>query len=108
MVSMINGEVSTAFPANKNREIEPGFGSRTMAADDEKQRLDRLYRIHHRQIYNLCFRVTKNSDVAETITVRVFVQFYKELKDSDEKIEVAAYLRKLAVGSLLNHLNPPQ
>lgn len=100
MVSLINSKLVVPILARKNKEPKPVFFPST----DDMQKFHELYQLQHRQIFNLCFRVTKNKDVAEDLTVKVFVEFYKELKGSDTEAEAAA-LRRVAVTNLLNHFH---
>lgn len=101
MISLLNNRVWLPFLAKKNAKAE----NIAVSPADNKRKLSNIYHKHHRQIFSLCYRATKNNEVAESITIKVFVQFYKELNDLKPNADLAAHLRRLAVTNLLHYFS---
>lgn len=70
---------------------------------DKRLHLKELFKSHHRQIFRLCLQVSKNREIAENLTVNVFVQFFREFDNLDRKLLPKDCLRKLAVSHLIDY-----
>ena len=100
MFSTTNGKSFIPFFKTKKRKAEVVA---PLALVDKKQHLKNLFKCHNQQIFRLCFQVTQNHETAETLTIKVFIQFYKEFENLDRNIKFKDYLRKLTLSHLINY-----
>jgi DNA-directed RNA polymerase specialized sigma24 family protein len=55
---------------------------RQVLTDGERQRFHELYIKHHRAVYNLCLRMTRDVCEAEDLTQDVFVHLFRTIGSS--------------------------
>lgn len=100
MFSAIKGKSFIPFFKTKNRKTET---LTPLALINKKQHLKSLFKVHHQQIFRLCLQVTQDHETAETLTIKVFIQFYNEFENLDRNIIFKDYLRKLTISHLINY-----
>lgn len=63
-----------------------------------------LLKIHHRKIYNLCYRFTGNVTDAEDLTQEVFIKIFQTLGSFDStQAQFATWLNRIARNHLVDH-----
>lgn len=101
---LLKFEVLSMFSAIKGKSFIPFFKTKNQKAEtvapfaliDKKQHLKSLFKVHHQQIFRLCLQ-------SETLTIKVFIQFYNEFENLDRNIIFKDYLRKLTISHLINY-----
>lgn len=51
-----------------------------LAADGDEPAFEELYWRHHRRVYAVCFRMTRDESSAEDVTQQVFLNLFRKLK----------------------------
>ena len=83
-----------------------------MATIDENVRLaaagdvagfEELYQKHHRRVYSLCIRMTRDASEAEDLTQEVFIQLYRKLNTFRGDSSFTTWLHRLTVNTVLMH-----
>lgn len=65
---------------------------------------EEIVRLHHRRIYNLCYRFTNSPDDAQDLTQDVFIRIYRTLASYDvEKGAFTTWLTTLTRNLLVDH-----
>lgn len=65
---------------------------------------EEIVRLHHRRIYNLCYRFTNSPDDAQDLTQDVFIRIYRTLASYDvEKGAFTTWLTTLTRNMLVDH-----
>ena len=64
---------------------------------------DELFKLHHRRVYALCFRMTGNVAEAEDLLQDVFVQVFRKLDTFRAESAFATWLHRLTVNHVLMH-----
>jgi len=81
---------------NKSVKIKP-------LTDADQELFHELYQTHHRRVYSICFRMTKNSSDAEDLTQEVFVQLFRTLGSFRGDAAFTTWLHRLTVNHVLMH-----
>ena len=76
---------------------------RQSADSGQTQPFEEIFRIHHRRVYSLCFRMIGNSTEAEDLTQDVFVQVFRKLGSFRGESAFATWLHRLTVNQVLMH-----
>src|ERR1044071_538711 len=72
-----------------------------LAADGDMDAFEELYKDHHRRVYSLCLRMTRNASDAEDLTQHVFVQLFRKLKTFRGESSFTTWLHRLTVNEVL-------
>lgn len=63
-----------------------------------------LLKVHHRKIYNLCYRFTGNVTEAEDLAQEVFIKVFQTLKTYDPaQAQFSTWLNRIARNHLVDH-----
>lgn len=68
----------------------------------ETQYFQQLYQKHHRKLFSLCYRFTKNAQDAEEQLQEIFMRLLEKIGQFEEKSSFSTWLHRLAVNHLLN------
>lgn len=79
--------------------------SRPHAPADERPQFTfaELYEQHHRRIYGLCLRMTRNATEAEDLMHDVFIQAFRSIHSYRGESSLATWLHRVAVNQVLMH-----
>jgi RNA polymerase sigma-70 factor (ECF subfamily) len=69
--------------------------------------LEQVYKENKRYIYNLCFRYTKNKEVAEDITQDTFLKFHLN-GNFKENSSLKTYISRIAINMCIDHYKKPK
>ena len=78
-----------------------------LAANGDVNAFEELYSSHHRRVYSLCLRMTRNASDAEDLTQDVFVQLFRKLKTFRGESSFTTWLHHLTVNQVLMHFRRP-
>ncbi len=71
---------------------------------DEKQRVfQELYQTHHRRVYSICLRMTRDISEAEDLTQEIFVHLFRALGSFRGESAFTTWLHRLTVNHVLMH-----
>ena len=71
--------------------------------DADQERFHELYQTHHRRVYSLCLRMTKDISDAEDLTQEVFVQLFRTIGSFRGDSAFTTWLHRLTVNHVLMH-----
>ena len=71
------------------------------AQEGDEAAFEHLYRLHSRQVYHLCLRMTRNRTESEDLTQEIFVQVYKKLLTFRGAAAFSSWLHRVAVNIVL-------
>lgn len=74
-----------------------------LAANGDVTAFEELYKSHHRRVYKLCLRMTRNVSEADDLTQDVFVQLFRKLKTFRGEASFSTWLHRLTVNEVLMH-----
>jgi RNA polymerase sigma-70 factor, ECF subfamily len=69
--------------------------------DADQERFHELYQTHHRRVYSLCLRMTKDISDAEDLTQEVFVQLFRTVGSFRGDSAFTTWLHRLTVNHVL-------
>ena len=72
-------------------------------SDADQERFHELYQTHHRRVYSLCLRMTKDISEAEDLTQEVFVQLFRTVGSFRGDSAFTTWLHRLTVNLVLMH-----
>ena len=72
-------------------------------ADGDMQAFEAVYRRHHRRVYGLCLRMTRNVAEAEDITQEVFIHLFRKIGSFRGEAAFTTWLHKLTINQVLMH-----
>lgn len=78
-----------------------------LAANGNVTAFEELYQTHHRRVYSVCVRMTRNATEAEDLTQDVFVQLFRKLKTFRGESSFGTWLHRLTVNVVLMHFRKP-
>jgi RNA polymerase sigma-70 factor, ECF subfamily len=78
-----------------------------LAAGGDMAAFERLYQVHHRRVYSLCLRMTRNVSDAEDLTQNVFIQVFRKLTMFRGDSSFSTWLHRLTVNEVLMHFRKP-
>ena len=76
---------------------------RRALTDGERQRFHELYIKHHRDVYRLCLRMTRDVCEAEDLTQDVFVHLFRTIGSFRGESLFSTWLHRLTVNIVLMH-----
>ena len=102
-----------AFPRS-SRAVESGIPSRriVLVGDPDKNEgmrrgdlppFEELFKLHHRRVYALCLRMTRNPEEAEDLTQEVFVLVFRKLDTFRGDSTFTTWLHRMTVNCILMH-----
>jgi RNA polymerase sigma-70 factor (ECF subfamily) len=71
------------------------------AAKGDMRAFEEIYRLHQRNVYNLCLRMTQNVAEAEDVTQEVFVLLFRKAGGFRGESQFATWLYRLTVNQVL-------
>ena len=74
-----------------------------LAAAGDVTAFEELYKTHHRRVYGLCLRMTRNASEADDLTQDVFVQLFRKLKTFRGEASFTTWLHRITVNEVLMH-----
>ena len=78
-----------------------GPNKRAPLTDEEQQAFHVLYQTHHRRVYSICLRMTRDSSEAEDLTQEVFVHLFRALGSFRGESAFTTWLHRLTVNQVL-------
>ena len=69
----------------------------------ETQGFEELFKLHHRRVYSICLRMTRNQADAEDLTQEVFVQVFCKLASFRGESAFTTWLYRLTVNHVFTH-----
>ena len=102
-----------AFPRS-SRAVESGIPSRRIVLVGEPDKnegmrrgdlppFEELFKLHHRRVYALCLRMTRNPEEAEDLTQEVFVLVFRKLDTFRGDSTFTTWLHRMTVNCVLMH-----
>lgn len=76
----------------------------TQAKDGSQAAFHKLYEMHHRQIYALCWRMLADKDSAEDVCQEVFVVLWQKINNFRGESKFSTWLHSVASNVVLGHL----
>jgi RNA polymerase sigma-70 factor (ECF subfamily) len=73
-----------------------------LASQGDMEAFHRVYRAAGGFVYNVAFRITRNSPDAEEVTQDVFMKVYRSLKDFQFRSSFATWVYRIAVNAAIN------
>jgi RNA polymerase sigma-70 factor (ECF subfamily) len=71
--------------------------------DEEQKVFQELYQTHHRRVYSICHRMTRDTSEAEDLTQEVFVHLFRALGSFRGESAFTTWLHRLTVNHVLMH-----
>jgi len=71
------------------------------AATGDVEAFEEVYEQHHRRVYSLCLRMTRDASEAEDLTQEVFIQLYRKLHTFRGDSSFTTWLHRLTVNVVL-------
>jgi len=78
-----------------------------LAAAGDVRAFEDIYSAHHRRVYSVCLRMTRNVSEAEDLTQEVFVQLFRKLKTFRGESAFSTWLHRMTVNAVLMHFRKP-
>jgi len=75
-----------------------------LACDGDSQAFERLYKLHSRRVYAVCFRIVGNPTEAEDLTQDAFLQLFRKIHTFRGESRFSTWLHRLAVNVVLMQL----
>ncbi len=72
-------------------------------AGGDVQAFEELYQRHHRRVYGLCLRMTRNVAEAEDLTQEVFIHLYRKIGSFRGEAAFTTWLHRLTTNQVLMH-----
>jgi RNA polymerase sigma-70 factor, ECF subfamily len=76
---------------------------RRVLTDGERQRFHELYMKHHRDVYRVCLRMTRDVCEAEDLTQDVFLHLFRTIGSFRGESSFSTWLHRLTVNIVLMH-----
>ena len=64
---------------------------------------EEIYRLHHKRVYSICFRMVRNASDAEDLTQQVFIQLFRKLHQFRGESSFTTWLHRMTVNQVLMH-----
>jgi DNA-directed RNA polymerase specialized sigma24 family protein len=77
---------------------ETDYALAQKAAQADMAAFELLYQRHNRRVYSLCLRMTSNVSEAEDLAQEVFIQLFRKIGSSFEKLVAFVVNRLLPLG----------
>ena len=78
-----------------------GSHKRAPLTDEEQRVFQELYQIHHRRVYSICLRMTRDISEAEDLTQEIFVHLFRTLGSFRGESAFTTWLHRLTVNHVL-------
>jgi RNA polymerase sigma-70 factor (ECF subfamily) len=76
----------------------------TLAQKGSQAAFHRLYEVHHRKVYALCWRMLGDKDSAEDVCQEVFVVLWQKISNFRGESKFSTWLHSVASNVVLSHL----
>lgn len=73
------------------------------AARGDVAAFEQIYWQHHRRVFSVCMRMTKNVTEAEDVTQQVFLQLFRKIGSFRGESAFSTWLHRMAVNTTLMH-----
>lgn len=73
------------------------------AADGDAAAFEQIYWQHHRRVFNICLRMTKNVAEAEDVTQQVFLLLFRKIGSFRGDSAFSTWLHRMTVNTTLMH-----
>ncbi len=73
------------------------------AAAGDVAAFEQIYWQHHRRVYSICLRMTKNVAEAEDVTQKVFLQLFRKIGSFRGDSKFSTWLHRMTVNTTLMH-----
>jgi RNA polymerase sigma-70 factor (ECF subfamily) len=80
-----------------------GPGKKAPLTDEEQRDFQELYQTHHRRVYSICLRMTRDISEAEDLTQEVFVHLFRTIGSFRGESAFTTWLHRLTVNHVLMH-----
>src|SRR6266852_5340520 len=80
-----------------------GSDKRAPLTDEEQKAFQELYQTHHRRVYSICLRMTRDVSEAEDLTQEIFVHLFRVLGSFHRESAFTTWLHRLTVNQVLMH-----
>jgi RNA polymerase sigma factor (sigma-70 family) len=67
-----------------------------------------IYTLYSKAMFNICFRITGNQEVAEDVLQEAFVNAFKNIQSYQGKATFGAWLKKIVVNKAISYLRKQQ
>lgn len=64
---------------------------------------EEIYRLHHKRVFSICFRMVRNAPDAEDLTQEVFIQLFRKLHTFRGESSFTTWLHRMTVNQVLMH-----
>lgn len=78
-----------------------------LAAAGDRKAFEELYEQHHRRVFSICLRLTRNGSEAEDLTQEVFIHLFRKLKTFRGESSFTTWLHRLTINQVLMHFRKP-
>ena len=95
--------VETNEPANATIGSAADLDLTQAAAKSDLAAFEEIYNRHHRRVYAICLRMTRNTTEAEDLTQEVFMQLYRKIGSFRGDSAFSTWLHRLTVNHVLMH-----
>lgn len=99
----LEDEADSSEPQEKTaNEIEYELAQR--AANGDTKAFEQIYWRHHRRVYGVCLRMTKNAAEAEDVTQQIFLNLFRKIGSFRGESAFSTWLHRMAVNQMLMHI----
>ena len=74
-----------------------------MKSTPDMEAFEEIYRLHHKRVYSICFRMLRNASDAEDLTQQVFIQLFRKLHTFRGESSFTTWLHRMTVNQVLMH-----
>ena len=74
-----------------------------MKSTPDIEAFEEIYRLHHKRVYSICFRMLRNASDAEDLTQEVFIQLFRKLHTFRGDSSFTTWLHRMTVNQVLMH-----
>lgn len=93
----------TVEPTDNMAGLATDFDLTQAAAKCDLAAFEEIYHRHHRRVYAICLRMTRNTTEAEDLTQEVFMQLYRKIGSFRGHSAFSTWLHRLTVNQVLMH-----
>ncbi len=101
--AVLNDGQAAAPPREVTPERASDFALAQRAAQGDMQAFEELFRLHHRLVYSLSLRMTKDVAEAEDVTQEVFVLLFRKIGGFRGESAFTTWLHRMTVNQVLMH-----
>ncbi len=73
------------------------------AGTGDVEAFEQIYWLHHRRVFGICVRMTKNTAEAEDVTQQVFLQLFRKIGSFRGSSAFSTWLHRMTVNQVLMH-----